>query len=319
MKKSSGSKKPSPWDSGTVARQALARFPEAYRGPMRRINFGENTTFRVQAASGIFALRLYRPHRWTPESITVEHEFMRFLGDSLNVLPPIPGLDGNTLQHLPSGICAAMFHWVPGRSVQHTLASGHIEQIGQFLARLHEKGRFFSDRDLRVKWNQEELLRKSLATIESCWSDIFPRLDYDWRRRVEQLEDVWDAIEPEEGYLHGDMHASNLKFHQGRLYPIDFDDFGFGPLAYEFGVIGYNNIEEPLIFRPLLEGYNEASSAVVTLDDMYLFTAVRAVFLMAWVLERRDGFDLDELKDSADANMRRVEAAALYLQLDDHG
>jgi len=312
MKASSGR-----WDSSLVARQALARFPEVYRGPMRRINFGENTTFRVQADGAVYALRLYRPNRWGPDAINVEHEFMRFLGDALNVLPPIVGVDGESLQCLPSGTCAALFHWVPGRSVQHTLAGGHIGQIGEFLARLHERGRFFSDKDRRVKWNQEELLRRSLSVIESCWDTLFPDLYYDWRGRVEQLEEVWDAIAPEEGYLHGDMHASNLKFHQGHLYPIDFDDFGFGPLAYEFGVIGYNAIDEPLIFRPLLEGYNAASSGVVvTLDDMYLFTAVRAVFLMAWVLDRRDTFEPDELMESAEANLRRVEAAARYLQLD---
>lgn len=293
------------WDSIVFAREALLRYPEAYRGELRRINFGENTTFRVSAPSGIYALRLYRPNRWSPEAIVVEHEFMRFLGDALNVSPPIPGSDGATLQHVSNGTCVALFRWVPGRALHRATAPSQVRRIGAFLAQLHDQGRFFSDANLRVRWDQEELLRKSLRTIEGAWSKHLPDFDYDWATRVEVLEELWSELEPEEGFLHGDMHGTNLKVQRGRIFPIDFDDFGFGPLAYEFGVIGYNNIDAPELFEPLLEGYNDQTEGEgVLMEDMHLFTGVRVVFLMAWVLNRTHVFDAEEVEHSAEVNMR---------------
>lgn len=280
-----------PWASPDHVSEALARFGLA-QAPTRRINVAENGTWRVDTPSGRFALRLYRPGRWSDDAIAEEHALMRFLGPQQGVLPPRPGLDGETLQPIEGGR-AALFPWVPGRFAKK-VKPHHVRLLGATLAALHQQLQSYPlpSATQRPRWDRTSLLSRHTTTLEAGWALHAPEEPCPFLDAIPLLEDAWDDAGPlPEALLHADLHFGNCTFHQGRVYPIDFDDCGVAPLAYDLAVVAQATRRTPDLRTLLLQSYNDARPPEpLAFNTLALLEAARVVWITAWVFERPDVF-----------------------------
>src|SRR5688572_27819463 len=128
-----------------LAAAALAQYelPRAHLAPLVH---AFNTTFKVTDAEGNrYALRITRPGKSTVAEVQAELAWLAAIRrDTDLVVPePVPTRDGALLTvagapGVPEPRICALFRWVPGRFVRGRLVPRHLEQVGQFMARLQD-------------------------------------------------------------------------------------------------------------------------------------------------------------------------------------
>lgn len=278
-----------PWAAEERVAAARARFGLEH-APTRRINVAENGTWRLETPQGRFALRLYRPERWSDDAIEEEHALMRALGPALGVLPPVPGLDGETLQRFDGGR-AALFPWAPGRFARK-VKPHHIRALGRCFAVMHRRLIHHPPGSHRVRWDRATLLDHARGVLAASWGRHGGEEPCPFLPAVERLHAAWDAVGPlPEALIHADLHLGNCTFHRGEVQPIDFDDAGVAPLAYDLAIVAQSVRRHPALIQLLLDAYNAAGPpAPITPAALALLSAARVVSISAWVFERGDVF-----------------------------
>lgn len=263
--------------------------------PLRKVDFGENATYRIAGPSGDFALRLYRPGRWTDEEILQEHALMHQLGEELGVFPPVAGRDGRSLQALPSGTRAALFPWVPGRLCQRRPSPRRYRRIGELLGRMHARLFPHGCSETSRRWDAEGLLFDPLRTARKRWpTEQRPEaLLRETDDRIRSLAADWKGLAPPQTLLHADLHLGNVKWTRRGAHPIDFDDCGITTAAYDLAVPAYSTLrtEDPDDgLADLLHGHGRHAPHRVSLEELQLFLVARGVWLLGWIAERPELF-----------------------------
>ena len=145
--------------------------------------------------------------------------------------------------------------------------------------REHADGWTPPDGFIRIRWDAEAFFGDSMiyggVSATRCWQ-LLPTL---LRRR---FEDVAATVRPVlagiagssrgVGLIHADLHLENALFHEQEIRPIDFDDCGVGPRAYEFAVALWElrQRDDCGAFREaLLDGYGRPlPPGIEHLDDL---------------------------------------------------
>jgi len=298
------------WGGLAVAKKALTCWNINVQA-MRHICFGENATWRIKTKSSVFALRIYRPGRWTDQQINVEHSFMNSLGFGFAVEAPVAGKSGETLQLVPqSSFRAALFPWVSGRLFLGEPTKKHLNRLGSYLGSMHShiikvnhsishqsSGKGTSHR----LWDKETLLFQPLEVTRKIW----PSLDLEKSiltkliKRVKQFSRLWDKARPLKALVHADLHFGNLKWSPEELRPIDFDDCGIAPLAYDLAVPAccfYGSKTKKDVLVDFLSGYEETAPKPVSLFELRLFMSIRKIWMIGWCIERPEIFNKDMLR-----------------------
>lgn len=209
-------------------------------GHLLALNSYENRVYRVGTEDGPpLVAKFYRPHRWSDEAITEEHDFARALAEQeIPVAAPEPGPDGQTL-HRHKQFRFAIYACYGGRAPELDDAS-HLEQLGRYLGRLHNVGahQVFSHRPtLSITEFGENAYRYLLE------NDFIPAdLQLAYRSLAEQLliqvRDCWARTPDLETIrLHGDLHAGNVLWTDSGALILDFDDARNGPVMQDLWML----------------------------------------------------------------------------------
>jgi Ser/Thr protein kinase RdoA (MazF antagonist) len=222
-------------------RAVALRAVEAYglRSPrLRLINHGFNATFRVDADSKRFALRLnVNSHRSLP-NIAAEVAWVEALARETSLMVPAPQarVDGafTALVDAPEvgrALPATMFSWLPGSDLARRDDPRALYALGRATAELHRHGAQWSVPTGAVLPFADDVL---MHQPPSFLDEAHPALS-DERRAVfraahghasRALSTVFGASRPHP--LHFDLHTWNVKWVRGRLSVFDFDDCVFG-------------------------------------------------------------------------------------------
>ena len=300
------------WSWLPIAKGALTRWPKLSNASIRHITFGENATWKVKLSDSAFALRVYRPGRWSDEQILVEHELMQTIGPTLGVLPAVKGIDGHTLQLVPeTKLRAALFPWAPGRLYCKKPNRQKVRRLGQYIGTLHERLSAHSFRQQERTWDRQTLLFGPLQAAKERWktelpNSAFPRELDEWAR---DCEIKWQKETPPTNLLHADLHLGNLKWSRSGICCIDFDDCGNAPLAYDLAVSAMSSggMRDPNILTELLYGYNSVASTSIDESIVRFFMIIRKFWSMGWVSERPELFDKGELATVLSQSARTIE------------
>lgn len=285
-----------------VARAALARFGLPAL-PLALLGHAENTTFRVEHGGERFMLRVHRLKYHDAPSIESELDWLDALArdTGLSVPRPVAAPDGaRRVEVAVAGVAeprhCVLLRWVEGRFVQKRPTPGWMAQVGALTATLHghaaawQRPAGFS----RPQWDAAGLVGPG-----SFWGDV-TRLDgltAAQRARIERLAawvraalDVYGMGSDRYGLVHGDLHMHNVLARDGRAYPIDFDDCGFGWLMYDMAVT-LNGLRARDDFAALRDGWLRGYRAVRALDEGHLavfepLCAARQINVGAWVASR---------------------------------
>lgn len=315
-----------------IAFDVLRQYPITVAS-LRLLNHGFNTTFRVDTTDGTrFALRLNVNSRRTDAFIGAEMAWLAALSEETDLWVPTPQrtLDGLLLAHIDApalgrSIPAALFSWLPGSDLGDEATPRQMRAVGRAAATLHAHGETWSPPP-----------GTALPAIDTVLMDVPYVLDQEHPLLSAADHDLIDAMFAQvQGHydamfagarrqpLHADLHIWNLRWHQGRLSVLDFDDSGIGVPVQDLAISAYylrDNAEQE---AALLEGYQEvrplpsftseqyeamvASRNLVLLNDV--ITTNNAEFIA--MLPRYVPNSLTKLRAYLDAGVFRHDVAGL--------
>jgi Ser/Thr protein kinase RdoA (MazF antagonist) len=242
--------------------------------------------FFVSSRQGKYVLRIHDPHPTRNEKVIGKHlggelrsqaavdSQMHWLADlrhetRLPVPEPIPMLDGSlagsaTVEGEPLPRSFALLRWIPG-NVKDDFTLSDAYSLGSYIATMHRHAERYSVPEgfVRPRWDADLLLGGSAPQWSSVGEAIFPEKQMEvlasaeerirrHLRAVGQSRDVF-------GIIHSDLNPKNFIFHGEVMYPIDFDECGWGYYLYDL-VMPYTFLERykergSRMQDALLEGY----------------------------------------------------------------
>jgi Ser/Thr protein kinase RdoA (MazF antagonist) len=90
------------------------------------------------------------------------------------------------------------------------------------------------------------------------------------------------------GSIHADLHLSNLVVNRGRVYPIDFESYGWGYYAFDIASPLFEMVPQPngtTLRQALLDGYTSVRPLPVAHEQQIdRFIMARAFGFVNWIL-----------------------------------
>ncbi len=263
---------------------------------------GFNDMYAVTAGTADrFVFRVSGHRARGPADVAAETEFLAYLDAAgVPVAAAVPTREGAlfTTVLLPQGARAAvLFRYAEGRKPELDEPEDARVQ-GATLAQLHSAAANFPGRESgRYRLDLDHLLHRPLAAVLALGleapSGLLPAAER-LAERIAQWEPQLSRIR-----CHGDCHGLNARIaiagrHAGRAVFFDFDDGGFGFLAYDLAVHLWAQTSfgrrRHRMWHTFLAGYR-AIRPVAAADHaaIALFVPVRHIWLMGeWAGRTRE-------------------------------
>ncbi len=276
---------------------------------------GVNDTYKVQAGSSTYFLRVYRHGFHTRGEIEAELDMLLHLGRRrVSVSTPIARRDGAYLTRIraPEGVrYAALFTNAKGGMTMFNRREGR--SYGELVARVHVCLDGMHRDRRRPDLDMEHLIWRSLHHIEPFLAHR--RKDFDYLREVgseftQKIEGLLPKTSPQFGYIHADLNFWNVHFStEGVPTLIDFDFCGNGWRAYDLAVFpgildmygeqdsaGRAKMER--VWKDYLAGYQKVRRlGKRELEATHIFVPVRHIWLMGWETSMADVWGHSSLTD----------------------
>jgi Ser/Thr protein kinase RdoA (MazF antagonist) len=166
----------------------------------------------------------------------------------LPVPEPVPTLDGKLLTTIttpgvPRGRIVSLMRWIDGRRLTKGFRPKHLLAWGQMTARLHEFAAVWRPPKgfNRPHWDWagqlggrdfQRPVEELVASMPERFQEPFQVVSRQARKVMEGLGRGPDAY----GMIHSDMYPENVLFKAGEVFPIDFEDCGYGYWMWDIGV-----------------------------------------------------------------------------------
>lgn len=296
------------WDAAATA--SLSHWGMA-QASLQLVSRSENLVYRVDWADSTYALRIHRPSYHTRQELLSELQWIAALADAgLSVPTPQPAPDGNGLAEASVGGEAPRFvslvKWVDGDMVGSRFETASaddrlrlLSEVGRTSAHLHDATAAWTPPEdfRRAQWDCEGLMGDNpvwgrfweVPGLNGAQRDLLFRARDKCRKQLDEL-----PTEPALfSLVHTDMHPYNLLVSDvDGIHVIDFDDAGFGWLAYDIAVALYNFRQDPAfetILARFVDGYRDVRRLDdATIDQIGFFFVVRSLVWLGWISDRPD-------------------------------
>lgn len=256
-------------------------------GALQALNSYENRVYRVDTEQQRWAIKFYRPGRWSDAAIDEEHRFTAELAAA--EIPAVPPYrhDGQTL-FTQGAFRFALFPWHAGRT-GGLETRGERVAFGRYLGRLHMAGRgVFAH---RPTLDIGGFVDPAITTLASC-----PFLPADLRasfaavaaRLRAAIDTAFRAVGAPLRRRHGDCHPGNVLFDGAHFSIVDFDDCLNGPAMQDLWMLlPGDRDEQQEALDAVAEGYEMFQE--FPYRELPLVEPLRALRLLhyhAWVARR---------------------------------
>jgi Ser/Thr protein kinase RdoA (MazF antagonist) len=315
---------------------------EAYGVEGARLTFLRyfaNITYRVDLPQAVvcedetspyvpnrYLLRVLISNHW--EIAKGEMTWLAALSDEggLVVPAPVPTLEGDLLVKvktpgLPEGRIVSLMRWVDGRKKTTGFRGSQLKAWGRMVGRLHAFAEGWQPPEgfKRFIWDWEGLLggrgfgctvEELVALMPGHLQEPFEAVSREARRVMEDLGKGADAY----GMVHGDMYPENVLFKRGEVFPIDFEDCGFGYWLWDIAVALSLKPWTEEWYRQrdaFLQGYTQVHPLYESqLGHLDLFLAAQYATGVLWATQ----FLQDEPTREAEHEVWRDESGAMLLR-----
>lgn len=256
-------------------------------GGFQALNSYENRVYKIETDTAPWAMKFYRPGRWTDAAILEEHRFTEELCDA--EIPAVaPYRHHNTTLFTEQGFRFAAFPWRPGRTGGLETADERAS-FGRYLGRLHSvgQGRFKDRPTLDVA----SFVTPAINTLRDCPflpSDLQGPFLSTAERLYTAIRAAFSAVDPAIFRIHGDCHSGNVLFNGEHFAIVDFDDCLNGPAIQDLWMLlPGDQAEQEEALRALIGGYEMFRP--FDRRELRLIEPLRALRLLhynAWIARR---------------------------------
>ena len=240
-----------------------------------------NGIFRVRDAGGAsYLLRVCLPNHHDRETIEGEIAWLKALAEESEIEAPEPisARDGSTIvtasaRDVPEPRRCVLFSWLPGKDLHRAASPDEFAKLGGLMARLHDEAdNWTPPQSFRVRTlNQIYPFGDPEGLLGSRHRD---RFDGDTREQIAtiegriraELDRLYRARQPQ--VLHADLHWGNVKIYRGRLYPLDFEDLGWGFPIQDIAISLFYSMNDGR-FPALREAFQRGYSSVRPWPEEY--------------------------------------------------
>ena len=261
-------------------------------GRVLALNSYENRVFRIGLEDDTpLVAKFYRPGRWSDAAILEEHAFAAELRDAeLSVVAPL-AVQGRSLHRV--GTHRLALFPLQGGHAPELDRRDTLEHMGRVLGRLHAigAGRSFTQ---RPQLNAERFGRAPLRFL--LGSGFLPaHLQTSFQRLADALLAKVDQAFARAGRiaslrLHGDCHAGNILWRDGRAHMVDLDDCLAGPAMQDLWMfLSGPPADQAQQLGWLLDGYRMFRD--FDARELQLVEPLRALRLLhyhGWIAQRWD-------------------------------
>lgn len=270
------------------------------------LNDSENLLFRVDAQAR-YGLRVYHPDDGVSyvnllSDAAIRSELLWLLslrGIGLVVPEPLRAQNGDLIVHastpqIPEGRRCALFAWVDGRFRDASLTPKALENVGAFIAKMHNHAEAFKPPPdfLRYRWDwqrefgeQAPLMTNKADMLSPEVRDLFRSMKDIIARTMDELGETPANF----GLIHSDLHEGNYLFQGDEVRAIDFAEVGWSYYLFDVAVTLYflrNRPDFAQIRASMLRGYSALRPLPPDYDrHIDAFCVMRAVDLMNYVLD----------------------------------
>lgn len=283
--------------------------------------FATNPLYRVRRGDGSrYILRMGYPGWRSFDDLRSEASWLVALDRDTDVGAPVPL--PNSAGHLVTPVTgpgvpgtwnATMMTWVEGRSLEHHLTPGNLEEFGRLFARLHMHGASweppegFTTRVFRHYLSRGEPER---IYSDECLDMMGPddRRAFLMARETVELE--YGSLDPGDiRVIHCDLWHGNVRVHRGRLRPFDFEDtvWGFRLHDIAMGMLDLLETVGGERYSDLLPAFRQGYESIITWPDgsMEILQMGRMLWSANWVA-RFDPVAIPDMARSRAASFRRL-------------
>lgn len=257
-------------------------------GCILELNSYENRVYQVGIEDSTpLIVKFYRPGRWSDEQIAEEHGFcFELLEQDLPVVPPLM-ISGASL-HEFGGYRFSLFERRGGRAADMDVPE-NLEQLGRYLGRIHMVGAgssFVHRPAIDVEtYGIQSVAQIVDGFIPGSLRDSYESLAEDLIRLV-MLR--MDEVQVTFIRCHGDCHAGNILWRDGRPNFVDFDDARMAPAIQDLWMLLSGPREEQEAqLSMIVDAYEQFGS----FDDRQLsliepLRTLRIMHYAAWLARR---------------------------------
>jgi Ser/Thr protein kinase RdoA (MazF antagonist) len=215
------------------AKLALERFGKAGAILTRLKTQATQSVFQVNAADGVYVLRLFAGGSERLFQAQFERAFLEAIAVQTNLRAPrvidIMALDETS--H------AALLTFVPGEKVGKRPTDAHAAAVGDFLGRLHRFSAIYP-RAVAPHWDFDRVFAPLVLPENAAWfapeqQTILQAAGERIERAVRTLGTGAEVY----GVIHSDLHFGNCVFEEGQIGVFDFAECGYSWFLFDLAVV----------------------------------------------------------------------------------
>lgn len=292
-----------------LAREAL----EVYGLDGARLTFIQyegNVIYRVDVPvwrSKTGGLSLYNENRYVLRILTTsdmdyarsELTWLAALSQAgLPVPSPMPTQEGELLTKIatpgvPNGKIVSIMRWINRRRLTKGFRKHHLRTLGKIIARLHTFSADWKPPEgfTRPHWDWDGQLggrefrfplKKLVESMPGIYREPFQIVS----QQVKQVTQLFGKDTDAYGLIHSDLYPENMLFKGRQVFPIDFEDCGYGYWIWDIAIAlcSWPWTEEWYWMREaFLEGYFQIRTLPeAQLQHLDLFMAAQYATMVLW-------------------------------------
>ncbi|MGW8225906.1 MAG: phosphotransferase enzyme family protein [Anaerolineales bacterium] len=148
-----------------------------------------------------------------------------------------------TTPGVPGGKIISLMHWIDGRRLTKGFHPHHFHALGMMVARLHEFSACWQPPEgfSRPDWDWEGQLggrefrypvEELVAAMPASYQEPFQVVSEQVRQVTQNFGKGTDAY----GLIHSDLYPENVLFKGREVFPIDFEDCGYGYWMWDIAI-----------------------------------------------------------------------------------
>lgn len=283
-----------------LARAALRSYDLGRPEQLELVRRGENSTYRVDAPRGAFALRVHRPGYRTRDMIRSEIAWMEALhGAGLATPTAARTIGGDVVADLPGDRHVSVLTWEAGEPLTESDDMDDWRELGRLMAEVRVHGATWGRPAwfTRPNWDADGMVGPSPHWGDpialGTWDDAMRGLLTAARDRVRERLAAFGTDPERYGLVHADLAFANVLRRPGaQPVLIDFDDCGMSWYLWELAVVlapfDGTDAYEPRC-DALVDGYRSRWALPdEDLVELPTFVMARRLVTLGWVFTRAD-------------------------------